>query len=92
MGQRVTRERQRITIGKELAKWPIVDRKKYFRNSIYSVCGNKMRFFGKRPHTEMSIQERVEYFTEMNGKITYINCARFANSKLKGFCSIVGQV
>ena len=52
--QRVTRGRQRIKIHKELALRPIVDRKKYFRNSIYSVCGNKMRFFGKRPCTGIS--------------------------------------
>ena len=42
-----------------------------------------MRFFGKRPHTEMSIPKRVEYFTEVDGKMTNINYARFAGSKPK---------
>ena len=60
--------------------------------SIYSVCGNTTKFFGKRPHTEMSIPERVEYFTEMDGKMTNINCTRFADSKPKALCLIAGQV
>ena len=69
-----------------------MDREKYFGKSIYSVCGNKMRFFGNHPHTGMSILERVEYFTEVDGKMTDINCARLADSRLKALRSIVGQV
>ena len=81
MGQRVTRETQQIMIRKELAKRPILDRKKHFGSKIYSVCGNKMRFFGNHPHTDMNIPERVEYFIQLDDRMTFINCARYADSK-----------
>ena len=40
----------------------------------------------------MSIPERVEYFTEVGGKITDINYAKFADSRPKTLCSIIRQV
>ena len=51
-----------------------------------------MRFFGKQPHTEMSVPERVEYFTEVDDKMTDINCARFADSRQKALRLIIWQV
>ena len=40
----------------------------------------------------MNITERVEYFTEMDIRMTGINCARFFDSKPNTLLSIVGQV
>ena len=40
----------------------------------------------------MNILERVVYFTKVDGKITRINYARFADSKTKALCLIFGQV
>ena len=92
MGQGLTRERQLVTICKELAKIPILDKKNHFGSSIYGVCGNKMRIFGKWSHTEMRIPERVEYCTEVDGRMTDINCTRFADSRLNALRLMEGQV
>ena len=82
-GPRVTRDRQRTIVGKEFVKRPIGDRKKHFGSNIYNVWGNTMRFFRKRPHTKMSVLEKVEYFTEVDDTMININYARFADSKPK---------
>ena len=71
---------------------PILDRKRHFGKGIYGVCGNKMRIFGKLYHTEMIIPERVEYFTEVDDRMTGINCARFADSRPNALRLIVGQL
>ena len=78
----------------ELVKGPHEEMKKHFGSSIYCVCVNKMRFSRKRPptKTKMSIPERVEYFTKVDGKMTNINCARFVESKPRASHLIARQV